>query len=178
MIRLPLPRAAGLEATKSAFSEQELTAELLAAGETASLAASRLLAFARGDLRDAAAIRRAMLANPALRRLVRHMAESGAAYVMPEAIAASSTEFPTRRTEGCAVKVIASRAGAGAYYLVIELADPGKPAPKLLMLCEPEGQLEQIALPAPIDGVIQVGVDEASGIPPLLRNPKTAIFLR
>ena len=178
MIRLPLPGAAGLEAAKSAFSEQEMTAELLATGETASLPASRVLAFARGDMRDAATIRRVLLANPALRRLVRRMAESGSAYVMSEAIAASSTEFPTRRTEGCTVKVIASHAGTGAYYLVIELADPDKPAPKLLMLCDPEDRLEQIALPAPIGGVIQLGIDEASDIPALLRNPKTAIFLR
>jgi hypothetical protein len=178
MIRQPLPTSVELAMAREAFGEAELAEALFAAESDAAIAPSRLLAFARGDRRDAARIKAAMLANPALRRLCRHMIESGATHAMPEAIAASSAEFPERRSTGCRVRVIASRSGVGAYYIVVELEDGVTTPPSVLMVCDPDNRIEQVALSAPVSGTIQVMVDEASGIPAMLRNPKSAIFLR
>jgi hypothetical protein len=187
MIRLPRLGEAELEAAKAAFSEQALVDELTAAPEDPAagvpavgevgVTAARLYAYAAGDLTEESQIRQALLAKPGLRRTLRQMIEAAAHWRIPEAIAASSTEFPERHAPGCILSVVKSHSGSGCYYLVIEV-DAAAQVPKRLFAIDPDDRVEQVSLPAPSAGVIQVMIDEASGIPAMLRDPKTAVFLR
>lgn len=178
MIRVPVPDAIRLDDIKGDFSAQALVTDMLAAaGKTAGTTAGDLYAYARGDTRCASAVKTALIANPALRRLHRRMVEEGALYAMPQAIAASTVEFPERRVAGCRVRVMPSRADAATYYLVVELTGAAR-VPALLIVYDSTDRIEQLSLPAPVDGVIQLLIDEAGGIPAMLRDPKSAIFLR
>lgn len=180
MIRLPALGEAELEAARGAFSEEALVDDLTAPSAEApavAIAASRLYAYASGDPTGEARIREALLARPALRRTLRRMVEAAARFRIPEAIAASSTEFPERHAAGCRLNVVKSHAGQDVYYLVIEIDSAAQP-PKRLFVIDPDDRIEQLSLPAPSAGVIQVMIDEASGLPGMLRNPKTAVFLR
>ena len=180
MIRLPVPAPARLDDIKADFSAQGLVAEMLAAGGAAAagIAPGDLYAYVQGDFSRAQVVKTALIANPALRRLYRRMAEDGALYAIPQAIAASTAEFPERRVDGCRVRVLPSRADSGTYYVIVELTDQIDRAPNLLIIYDPADRIEQLPLPAPVDGVIQLLIDEAGGVPAMLRDPKSAIFLR
>jgi hypothetical protein len=188
MTRYPLPGDANLEAFKAAFSDAGLLDALTTAADDAPLAVTpaRLYAYVRGEQTHALAIKSAMLANPALRRLHRRMVEGLARFVIPEAIAASSEAFPERSAAGCRVRVVPSRAGPEEFYLIVEIgpeagagADVEAAAPPTtLIICDRDDNCEQLDLPAASGGIIQVLIDEASGVPTMLRDPKSAIFLR
>ena len=180
MIRLPVPDPARLDDIKADFSAQELVAEMLAAGGAAAagITPGDTYAYVQGDFSRALAVKTALVANPALRRLYLRMVEDGALYAISQAIAASTAEFPERRMDGCRVRVVPSHAAAGTYYVIVELTDRTVRAPNLLIVYDPADRIEQLPLPAPVDGVIQLLIDEAGGVPAMLRDPKSAIFLR
>ena len=165
---------------KQAFAELEMVETLVrGAAEDAPparIAASDLYAYARGDKSQALEIKEALLRNPSLRAALRRMVETTARYQMPEAIAASTDDFPERRAEGCRVRMERSRAEDDQYYLIVELAE-GMDAPSVLTLCDPEDRFERVELPPARRGVIQVTVTTESGVPAMLRDPKTAVFL-
>lgn len=180
MIRLPIPDAVRLDEIKADFSAQELMAEMLSVERATGVGvtARDLYVCVQGDQSRSLAVKTALISNPDLRRLHRRMVEAGALYAMPQAIAASTTEFPERRAAGCRVRVLPSRADSGTFYLVIELSDRNVKVPDLLIIYDSVERIEQLPLPAPLDGVIQLLIDEDGGVPAMLRDPKSAIFLR
>jgi hypothetical protein len=105
------------------------------------------------------------------------MIEAISIYKMPEAIAASSEEFPTRQASGCQIKVEKSRAEESQYYIIITVSDMDRIAPDLMTVIDQDNNIERLELPVPRSGIIQVSTDEKSGIPLMLKNPKTAIYL-
>ena len=180
MIRKRIPEGKELEMVKQAFAEIE-TVEFLvnpkmeATGRTG-IAASKLYAYVRGVSERGQETEEAILQFPALCRAYGHMVRGTAIYTIPETIAASTVEFPERQSEGCRVRVEPSRAEPDQYYLIIEV-DDGRPVPTIISIADTNEHWEQVMLPAPRRGVVQVMVTADSGIPAMLRDPKTAIYL-
>jgi hypothetical protein len=180
MSKFRVPEQKEMEMVQHAFAELETVDTLLhmpPKSEADRITASDLHDYACGDVSVAKRTKSALMRFPAMRGILKDMVAKASDYQMPEAIAASTDEFPQRRTEGCKVRMEASRAEADHHYLIIEL-DEGRKIPSVLTLCDVEGKFEQLALPPPRRGVIQVTVTNNSGIPDMLRNPKTAIYLR
>jgi hypothetical protein len=173
------PEKKELEMVQQAFAELELVDEMINAtqqSDAGRIMASDLHAYACGDASQAVRIKSALLLFPAMRGVLKNTMRGAAIYHMPEAIAASTEEIPTRRTDGCALRVEVSRAEPDLYYLIIEL-DDGRSVPSVLTVCDVNDQYEQIELPAPRRGVIQVAIAAESGIPNMLHDPKSAVYL-
>ena len=180
MNKYMIPKIEELETVKQAFVELEATETLidsLSEHKKDSIAASDLLAYARGDGEKAQQIKTALIRFPAMRKTLKGFLFQVSCYYIPEAIAASTEEFPERSIEGCRLKIETSRAETNQYYLIIELGENGE-IPSSLILCDLEDRFEQIQLPPPRRGTIQVTVTIESGIPDMLSDPKTAIYLR
>ena len=180
MNRYKNPDQAELGVVQQAYAELDAVDALLkppSRGDGGPVMASELLAYACGEAAEAGRVKAALIRFPSMRGVLKDMVVRMSDYQMPEAIAASTKEFPERRTEGCRVRMEASRAEADQYYLIIELVESGE-IPSVLTLCDAENEFEQITLPSPRRGVIQVIVTNESGIPDMLRDPKTAIYLR
>lgn len=182
MTKYQILAGANMDTVKSAYSEIGLIESLIEGPEelvaSAGLSASQVYAYVLGDPAQALRIKEAMLGNLELRKLYRRMVEAAAVYRMPEAIAASTDEFPERQTGGCRIRVVRSEAEADQYYVIIELDEGAKSVPETLVVCDNDNHSAQLPLSAPQRGIIQVTVDEDSGVPRMLRNPKSGIYLR
>ena len=180
MNKYMIPKTKELETVKQAFVELEATETLinhLPEHKTDSIAASDLFAYARGDGGKAQQIKAALIRFPSMRKVLKGFLIQVSSYYLPEAIAASTEEIPERGIEGCRLRLEISRAETNQYYLIIELGENGE-IPSSLVLCDLNDRFEQIQLPPPRRGTIQVTVTIESGIPDMLRDPKTAIYLR
>lgn len=92
--------------------------------------------------------------------------------------AASSGAVTTRSGSGFEMTLRKSRADRDQLYLIIKLASAALPAPgTLFVIGEGEG-CRKVALPRPIDGVIQLLLETTSDLAGALCNPKTDVFLR
>ena len=180
MSKFKVPEKGELAMVQQAFAELEVVDVLIHApqqGESNRVTASDLFAYACGDAAQTVRIKSALIRFPSMRGVLKDMVARTSVYHIPEAIAASTEEFPMRRAEGCRVRMEASRAEADQHYLIIEL-DEGRDVPSLLTLCDSKDRFEQVNLPAPRRGTIQVTVTAETGIPEMLRDPKTTIYLR
>ena len=176
-----IPKRDELNSVKQIFAELEAVDTLIHQQPrevgSGAIAASDLLAYACGDEVNAGQISGALIRSPALRRVLKGFLTEVSEYYIPEAIAASTEGFPERGVDGCRLRLEVSRAESNQYYLIIELSEGGH-IPSLLTLCDLKDRFEQVKLPPPRKGTIQVTVTLESGIPDLLRDPKTAVYLR
>lgn len=180
MSKFKTPEGKELEMVQQAFAEIEAVETLVHPTLPTSpgkISAGDLFAYASGDGARAAQVKVALLKYPAMGAALKSMLGSAALYHIPEAIAASTDEFPERRAGGCIMRVEASRAEPDQHYLIIEIMS-GHETPSMLTLCSSDNQVEILDLPAPRRGVVQLPITADSGIPDLLRDPKTAVFLR
>lgn len=180
MSKYKIPEEKGMDMLREAFSEIETVEGLIRpdiATETDRIAAGDLYGYAMGETVQSVRIKSALLRFPAMRRALDEMLGAQAVYAIPEAIAASTDAYPERRTNGCRLRVEVSRAEGDQVYLIIEV-DEGHAMPERLTLCGLDGQVEHLDLAAPRRGAIQVMVTIGSGIPEMLKDPKTALYLR
>lgn len=177
-MRYPIPTESEISGLRRDFQESQAINDLLNESvKKTGIAASDLYAFTKGEQGKAQEILAAMQSNTNLQVAYRGMIEAISIYKMPEAIAASSEEFPTRQASGCQIKVEKSRAEESQYYIIITVSDMDRIAPKLMTVIDQDNNIERLELPVPRRGIIQVSTDEKSGIPLMLINPKTAIYL-
>jgi len=167
-----------LKSAKEVFNER-LTAETLLDGERpqGAISASRLLAYARGLVTGDGEIDTALKANANLRKAFRQMIRDAALFALPEAMAASSDELPSRETQGCKLSLKPSRAEENQLYLIVETSDFTRGSPTVLVVCGREDETSRIDLPPPRNGVMQVILERESDIVKLLIDPKSEAFL-
>ncbi len=150
-----------------------------AGSATAPIPASRMVAYARrADSTADLALERALRERPGLRLLYARVLSGIAVAASPRAAAASDARVTQRRIGEHRLEVVPE--ADGLSWLVLRLAD-GAGAVTMLELRGPDGTGRRIALGAPIDGVIQLPLDEAfadlAGVAQLIGNPGTEIYL-
>lgn len=109
-----------------------------------------------------------------LRRLLGRIAP----YRQAARAAASSGAVTLRSGTGFEIILRESRADRDQLYLIIKLANAGRPAPGTLFVIGEDEGCRKVALPRPTDGVIQLLLNTASDLANALCNPKTDVFLR
>ena len=154
--------------------------DTVAAGaNAAAIPASRIVAYARrADSTADLALERAFRSAPGLQLLYRRALSGVAQASSMQAAAASETQV-TERMIGPHLLEILPEAD-GLSWLVLRLADPA-PAVTMLELRGPDGTGRRIALGEPIDGIIQVPLDEGfpelAGLAALIGDPGCELYL-
>lgn len=92
--------------------------------------------------------------------------------------AASTGAITTRDGVGFRMTLRESRADRGQIYLTIRLGSAAAPAPATLFVISDRKGCRKVALPAPVDGVIQLLLDVTSDLAGALCDPQTDVFLR
>ncbi|SCA58267.1 hypothetical protein MTBPR1_90114 [Candidatus Terasakiella magnetica] len=169
-------KAENLETAKEKFAELQQFRELMNDRTTAAIAPSRLYAYVAGRKDDELA--QALKTQLGLRRAYRDLLKRMSYFHMPQALAASTDDYPTRHCEGCVIRLQASRAQSDQLYLIIELSDQRGNMPQSLSVFGSDEACETLDLPPARNGVIQTIIDKNSPLARLLGDPKTEIFLR
>ncbi len=182
MTRYRIPEGKDMDMVQQAYAELASVDQLVQGdGDGAEVprraTAGDLYAFATGDQRHAGTVKQGLLRFPQMRTVLKAMLAEVSVGYLPEVAAAASDEFPERRVDQGVLRVQRSQAEPSQFYLIFEVAE-GYEAPTVLIVCDREEQFEQIVLPAPRRGTIQLAVTQASGVPDMLRDPKSAIYLR
>ncbi|NVK19547.1 MAG: hypothetical protein HWE30_12685 [Methylocystaceae bacterium] len=164
------------EVAQAHFVDQDNARSLMNSHAEGSLAASRIYRYVMGGQDDTVA--KAVRENLSVRRIYRELLAKTSAFYIPEALAASTEEYPERHGEGCLVRLQDSRAQADQVYLIIEVKDQRRDLPKSLTLFGVEDKMVSLDLPAGRNGVVQTIIDRSSLAAVLLADPKTEIFLR
>ena len=99
-------------------------------------------------------------------------------YRLPEAMAASSEEYPIRHGNGCTIRMEPSRAEPDQIYVIIEITGNVDQSPRSMFVCEEDKTCTRFELPELKDGIVQFISDSQSRLIKLLMNPKTEAFLR
>ena len=149
-----------------------------ASGEGVILA-SRVVTYARrADSTADLALERALRERPGLRLLYTRALSGMALAASPRAAAASEARVMQRRIGDHLLEIVPE--ADGMAWLVLRLAD-GAPAVTMLELRGPDGTGKRLALGEPIDGVIQLPLDERfpelAGLTELIGDPGTEIYL-
>ncbi|WP_135075468.1 hypothetical protein [Terasakiella sp. SH-1] len=164
------------DAAKEKFVELQTYRHLMANKTGGGISPTRLYSFMRGDVDDEVAAQ--LKVNLGLRRAYRNLLKSQAFFHVPEALAASTDEYPERHCDGCVVRLQVSRAQENQLYLIIELSDQRRNIPFTLSVFGSDESCEMLDLPDARNGVIQTIINRQSGLARLLADPKTEIFLR
>jgi hypothetical protein len=164
------------EKAKVQFDELQTQRQLLNERSAGSYSASRLYHFVLGH--NDPEIANALKDNLSLRRAYKALLQQSAFFHIPQAIAASSDEYPDRHCDGCRIRLQASRAESSQLYLIIELSDQRREMPKTLTAFFADETNLRLELPLGRNGVIQTMIDAHSDMATLLANPKTELFLR
>lgn len=93
-----------------------------------------------------------------------------------QAAAASAPTGIDRRADGARVRVIPSRGVAGQSYLAISFDDPALSVGRLIAVHDGAEPLE-IALPAPVAGMVQILVDNSDPILVALADTDARLYL-
>ena len=173
-----MPAPKDKEAAQSEFRALSQADELMAA-QGGGVSASRLWAYAQGQLTDDVRdVEQALDQNPAMRKTYMDMIRSAALFSFPEAMAASEADtLPERTDQGCKLSLKPSRAEESQLYLIVELADTSK-TPRALIVSDQEDRTSLLTLPDARNGIIQVIVEKNSDIVRLLRDPKSEAYLK
>lgn len=139
---------------------------------------SHLFSYVNGDIIDDPEIETALRTDLNLRRVYRDMLQKAAAYYVPEAMAASSDEWPVREGKGCRIRLEPSRAEPDQIYVIIELTGDDRNAASVLVVCDTESNCSRFDLPSVRDGVAQIITTRSSDLVRLLTDPKTEAFIR
>ena len=95
---------------------------------------------------------------------------------VPAAAAASSGELDQRTAGPFSIEIIPSRQGSGQVYLVIKM--PFDTAHVSTMTVLTEDRVERTALSTPVDGVVQMILEQDDPLVAILRNPRSEIAFR
>jgi len=164
------------EAAQRNFVDRDRARSLMDSQVEGAIAASRIYRYVMGASDDTVA--QAVRENMSVRRIYRQLLEKASSFHIPEALAASTEDYPERHGDGCLVRLQASRAQEDQLYLIIELKDQRRDLPQSLTLFGADDQMESLDLPKGRNGVVQTIIDRSSLIARLLSDPKTEIFLR
>ncbi len=164
------------EEAKGVFSDLRNKRRLMNAREAGAISASRLYKFVLGHQDEM--VSDLLGSDLALRRAYKQLLQQSAYFHIPQAIAASTDDFPERQCDGCVIRLQASRAESNQIYLIIELSDQRREMPNALSVFDADGACEVLQLPAMRNGVIQTIIDRKSDLARLLADPKTETFLR
>jgi hypothetical protein len=177
---IPTPEQMAEASLRFAAGElAERVTDTAAEGAPKSISASLLYALANDPGSPMPSeIATAMLQRPALRAAYRDFLAGAASYNVPEAVAASSEDLPTRRGDGCLIRFLPSQAEADQIYLVVELDDPGRAMPKALVFCDRENFCSMVELTGWRNSVTQVIVEAGSDILRMARDPKSTAYLK
>jgi hypothetical protein len=182
MKEFDIPTPEQMAEARQRFAASELTESVSAAGSDSipkSISASRLYALANEPGAPMPSdIAREMLQRPALRAAYRDFLAGAASFSVPEAIAASSEDLPTRRGDGCRIRFFPSEAETDQVYLVVELDDPKRATPNALVFCDREDFCCVVELTGWRDGVAQVIVETGSDMLRMARDPKSTAYLK
>lgn len=140
------------------------------------LSASRIMAYING-LEDEG-VREALATDLSVRRVYKSIVKAQSRFHIPQAIAASSEEYPERHVAGCSVRLQTSKAQSDQLYLIIEFSDKKGDMPKKLVCVGSDETLADLDLPVGRNGVIQTIIETSSQLAKLLADPKTEIYLR
>ena len=177
-----MPTPEQMAEARQRFAASELAdgvADAASDGALKNISASRLYAIANDPGSPMPSdIAAAMLQRPALRVAYRDFLAGAASYSVPEAIAASSEDLPTRRGDGCLIRFLLSQAEPDQVYLVVELDDPGRATPKALVFCDRENFCSVVELTGWRDGVTQLIVETGSDILRMARDPTSSAYLK
>lgn len=116
--------------------------------------------------------------DPDLRETLHRLLTKSAAGHLPRAAAASSGTLLVREADGFRIRLRESRADASQVYVLIELPQPGMPAPRALFIYGEDGGCRKFPLPADQDGVVQLLTAADSPLVSGLQDHRTEIFLR
>lgn len=158
------------------FSARDQQRALMTARGQAGLALSRIYGYVQGTPDDVVA--KAVHTDLSVRRVYQKLLRAEALFHMPQALAASSEDYPERHCAGCRVRLQTSRAQDDQLYLIIELADHRLDRPTRLNLFGVGDVFASVDLPAQRNGVIQTILNKDSPQVRLLADPKTEIILR
>ncbi|MDV7338353.1 hypothetical protein RYZ26_02010 [Terasakiella sp. A23] len=164
------------EAAKSRFADLTNQRRLMNESAPGAIAASRVFAYVMG--REDADVKQVLQSNLSIRRIYRTLLKQNAYFHIPQALAASSEDYPERHGDGCIIRLQASRAQEDQLYLIIELADQRRDMPHTLSVFGAGDEMETLDLPAARNGVIQTIIDKNANLANLLADPKTETFLR
>lgn len=92
------------------------------------------------------------------------------------AAAATPGEGVDRRAAGARVRVVPSRADTRQSYLTVSLDDPAASAVRLLVLVD-RGPAVEVALPAMVDGTVQILLDDDAPVLAALTDPDARLYL-
>ncbi len=182
MKEFDIPTPEQMAEARQRFAASELVesvANAAADGVLKSISASRLYAIANEPGAPMPAdIAAAMLQRPTLRATYRDFLAGAASYSVPEAMAASSEDLPTRKGDGCLIRFLPSQAEPDQVYLVVELDDPGRAAPKALVFCDRDDFCGVVELTSWRNGVAQLIVEMGSDILRMARDPHSTAYLK
>jgi len=165
-----------VKAAADRFSDLQAERHLMNATVSGSFSTSRLYHFVMGHPDEELGV--ALNHNLSLLRTYKTLLAQTAYFHIPQAIAASSEDYPERHCNGCTVRLQASRAETTQLYLIIEIKDQRSDMPHTLNLFLNEATCARVTLPKARNGIIQTIIDVQSDVARLLTNPKTEIYLR
>ena len=181
MIDYDVPEGENLDVARDAFTDaalvQELTDALASGGAEAGVSLSRLYRHATNMSQIDQALERSLRENLNLRRIYKDMVERTSRFHLPEAMAASSEELPSRHGQGCRIRMEASRAEADQIYVIIEIDGEADQPPSTLIVCDADQNCRRFGLPEIRNGVAQLIAERQSDLVTMLMNPKAEAYL-
>lgn len=175
-----LSDAVRLAEAQAAFADDMLAGELqsTAPDVAVSLSAAALYRYARRGIEpDDLWLERLLRDDAAARGLYRRFVSAAATLSLPQAMAASSEEIPSRDVPGCRISATRSQAEPEQFIVVIELRESSGAGPATLVLCDGEQRCRHFALPAARRDIIQLIEQADSDLIGLLADPRTEAFL-
>lgn len=130
----------------------------------------------RPDLAFSPAVSQELRENPELRRELALIVDQLSIAHFPIAAAADTGDGIDRESGDFAIKLRPTQRRADQVYLLVEQrAGSDAPAPQKLLARYPDGSLVSIALPAPVEGVIQLLLAADDGIVAAVADRNTVL---
>ena len=157
---------------------RELTASLDHRETSGGISSSRLYAYVTSSSGVDKELELKVQENENLRHLYWNIVGQMARYRLPEAMAASSEEYPVRHGDSCTIRMEPSRAEPDQIYVIIEITGDVDQAPRSMFVCGEDKTCARFELPELKDGIVQLISDRQSRLIKLLMDPRTEAFLR
>jgi len=161
---------------KGQFADLHHKRRLMTQRQSGAISAGRLYGYVMGKADDE--VEAALGQDLFVRRVYRTMLQQSALVYIPQALAASTEDYPERHADGCRIRLQASRAESDQLYLIVEMSDQRRSMPTSLNLVGADETTARVLLPGARNGVMQTIIDKNSEAAQLLADPKTEIFLR
>jgi hypothetical protein len=180
-IQINLPDDQSMATVQAHFADEDNVRQTLTAMREAepTIAFSRLWRFASGQVTHDAELLTALKHDTKLASDFNALLQKVSWSHLPQAAAASTDDdLRLRETDLCAIRIEPSRAEPDQVYVIIELKDAEGTSPRSLITSAADGTLENLELPAPQGGVIQVLLQHDDAVLIALRDHATEVFLR